>query len=136
MTIAAWKDQADQIMHALAQVPGGDSIRLTFKRYPRHGAAESDAPYEEHEHCFPVNRLPQAMNFAIGAEAVVITLVGAWSGVGNRRQLLHEAWERCSNILGEDWDIRLYMSEDPGGRYELIVFSNPCPPTTDGFWAA
>lgn len=134
MTITSWKNQTDRIISALAQIPGGDSIRLTFKRYPRHGPGESETGYEEHEHCFPLNRLPQTLGMGPDAEAIVITLIGAWAGISGRRALLQEAWDRCADSLGDDWDIRLYMSEDPSGRYELIVFSNPKPPTTDGFY--
>jgi hypothetical protein len=126
------ENQAQQIVHQLASLPGGQSLDVIEKKLPRIGPAETGSGYHVSTRSFTVRELPQALSIPSDSEEVIIRLHGSLDQGQVKDSLvsqLHSFFK--ARELHESWDVRAHFRKgrESAPEYELTVFSQTKPAT-------
>ena len=118
--------QANQIIQALAALPGGTAFDVMARAFPRFGPAEAPSPYSEVSRRFPASQLPDALGLAEAAEEIRITLHGELPHKPVSSELIEKAMGALEELeCGRDWEVRAQVAH--GGSevaaYHLTVFT-------------
>ena len=68
---------AAEIIRGLSTLPGGISVQVTARRFPRRGPAEPGTGYLQEEQSFDLHDLPAELPIPGGMDEIVITMQGA-----------------------------------------------------------
>lgn len=79
---------AAEIIRGLSSLPGGISVQVTAKRFPRRGPAEPGTGYVQQEQSFDLHHLPDHLPIPQGMDEIVITMQGALEGEASTLGLL------------------------------------------------
>lgn len=125
MTYDTRADQADRIVHALAELPGSMLINITSKKFPRFGPASFGSTYEEKTRLIRVDSVPAKLEVPADAEEVSITLQGSLNEPANQADLvakLHTLFHDSG--IGAQWNVRAEIQEprEQQRPYQLKVF--------------
>jgi len=101
---------AAEIIRGLSSLPGGISVEVTSKRFPRLGPAEPGTGYVQEEQSFDLHHLPDDLPIPNGMDEIVITMQGTLDGEDSTLSLL----TRVNSVLGSVstntcWEARTFL---------------------------
>jgi hypothetical protein len=128
--------QAQQIVHQLASLPGGQSLDVISRKLPHLGPADAGSSYQVSKRSFAVCELPQTLPIPSDSEEVIIRLRGLLADGQVKGSLvsdLHDFFN--ASDLNEGWEVRAHLKKgrNDAPEYELTVFSQTRPATS--LWA-
>ena len=133
MTMDAHSDDAAQIIRGLTTLPGGISVQVIAKRFPRLGPAEPGTGYMQKQQCFELKQLPADLPIPPGMDEILITMEGALDQAQSTLHLLAQVNDLLGAVSTTTcWDARTFFGnsmEFPRSyRIELFPDSFSGPP--------
>ena len=102
--------EAAEIIRGLSSLPGGISVQVTAKRFPRRGPAEPGTGYVQQEQSFDLHHLPDDLPIPQGMDEIVITAEGALDGdVSTLGLLTHVNGVLGSVTTHTCWEARTFL---------------------------
>jgi hypothetical protein len=101
---------AAEIIRGLSSLPGGISVQVTSKRFPRRGPAEPGTGFMQQEQSFDLHHLPDDLPIPGGMDEIIITMQGALDVEDSTLGLL----TRVNSVLGSVststcWEARTFL---------------------------
>jgi hypothetical protein len=110
MTMDANCDDAAQIIRGLTTLPGGISVQVIAKRFPRLGPAEPGTGYMQKQQCFELNHLPDDLPIPPGMDEILITMEGALDQAQSTLNLLSQVNDFLGAVSTTTcWDARTFF---------------------------
>ena len=127
---------AAEIIRGLSSLPGGISVQVTAKRFPRRGPAEPGTGYQQQEQSFDLHHLPDELPIPQGMDEILITMQGALDGDDDDATL--GLLTRVNFVLGSAttstcWEARTFLgaAQARPRPYKVALFTDffGSPPT-------
>jgi hypothetical protein len=116
---------AAEIIRGLSMLPGGISVQVTAKKFPRRGPAETLTHYRQEEQSFDPHHLPEDLPIPNWMDEIAITMEGALDEEQSTLDLL----TRVDVVLGAahtnmNWDARTFLGNPQSHPrpYKINVF--------------
>jgi hypothetical protein len=114
-----------RIVQGIADLPGGTSVSLTFRRFPRFLPAEPGTGYDEQTVRFDIHGVPEELPVPPDVDEVVVLLQGLMDEQCSKADLLaslHRIF--CELGIEDDWvataAIQQETSSAPAG-YQVMI---------------